>query len=1036
MAKSIRSTVVAIAFLTLALPAVPAAAQPVVHPGLTSENPQDDTPHVVDGRVNAIVQTGNLVIAAGNFDQVRNSGTSTFLTRRNIFAFDATTGVVDPDFNPNVDGVIESLVLSPNGQAVYLGGVFNNINGTLRRKVAKLSASTGNLITAFEANFNAEVLDLEVANDRLYVAGAFTTVNGSTGSLRSHFAALDLNSGAVDPNVNLPFTQAFEGDSEVAQMALSPDGSRLVAIGNFRRVNGKARVQLAVLNLAEPTAKLANWKTSSFEPTCSGAFDSYPTDVDVSPDGTYFAVTTTGAWRPNLLCDTVSRWELNVTGTSILPTWIDWAGGDTTYSVSLSGHAVYVGGHFRWWNNPYTSNQAGAGAVPREGIAALDPVNGLPFDWDPGRDRGVGVFSFVPTDAGLWVGSDTDTLGHENHEKIGFLPLAGGVTVPPSDVPQLPNDLYVMRRTNQGQLFRYAFDGTTLGPRVKKTTAVNWNSARGAFTVNDTLYTGWSDGTLLARSFDGTTLGAAQTVDLHDLDVIAPGSSFRIPGTTLNVPRLDVHLTNATGMFFDQGRLYYTVQSDPRLYYRYFTPSSRVVGAMLHVADTTAESGIDWGGVRGMTMAGDSLFLVDASGVLSEADFGNGDPSGPPTSISGPGIDGETWTARGLFVLDQLVDTFPPSTPGTPTAASVREGEVDLAWQAATDSGSDVLTYRVFRNGTPAPIVEFDTADQGQVTHTDVGLTPGAQHTYTVEVEDAAGNTATSAVSNQVTVLGPDTLDPTGLGTPTGVANGKTKIDLQWQAATDDRSTTLTYRVLRDGDPTPVGEFDSAATGTIPFTDTGLDPGSTHTYVIEVEDEAGNTATSAASAPITTGGVLFADDFSSGNLAAWDDIDQMTIDNSQGGLAPPSARYETAGNNASLRVNLPAPVDEICMSARIRVFDRGTSGLDLLRVRTAGDGKVTKTYVNSSNVLVLRSELAATQKLSGTTLPTGWNELEMCGEVGTTSTWDLYLNGTKIVDAWQADVGTTDIGRIQIGDTNSKTATANWDDVVADGEPN
>ena len=110
------------------------------------------------------------------------------------------------------------------------------------------------------------------------------------------------------------------------------------------------------------------------------------------------------------------------------------------------------------------------------------------------------------------------------------------------------------------------------------------------------------------------------------------------------------------------------------------------------------------------------------------------------------------------------------------------------------------------------------------------------------------------------------------------------------------------------------------------------------------------------------------------------------------------------------------------MSANIDVEDRGSAGLDLLRIRTAGGGNITKTYVNNNNVLVLRSELAETQKLSGVQLPTGWNTYEMCGEIGTSSTWDLYLNGSKIVSDWVADVGTTDAGRIQIGDTANRTA--------------
>jgi len=222
-------------------------------------------------------------------------------------------------------------------------------------------------------------------------------------------------------------------------------------------------------------------------------FDTYMRDVDIAPDGGYFVIATTGADRAGSLCDTASRWELGRTGSGQQPTWVDYTGGDTLYSVAITGPAVYVGGHQRWLNNPLRSGSAGPGAVAREGIAALDPRNGLPLSWNPGRDRGVGAFALVSTPAGLWIGSDTDRIGrYEYHGRIAFMPVAGGSAVPEPRVGAVPGELYRLGLT--GVMDHRAYDGTAFGAPAS-VPGVDWTQARGAFMVSGRLYTGWSDNT-------------------------------------------------------------------------------------------------------------------------------------------------------------------------------------------------------------------------------------------------------------------------------------------------------------------------------------------------------------------------------------------------------------------------------------------------------------------------------------------------------------------------------------------------------------
>jgi PKD repeat protein len=249
--------------------------------------------------------------------------------------------------------------------------------------------------------------------------------------------------------VNVPFTGNHTGDSsamQVMKIDVTPDGSRLVAIGNFNAVAGQTRRQIAVVQGLSGTPTVAEWNTTRYAGQCAQVFDTYMRDLDIAPDGSYFVVSTTGAYGgpdPSM-CDTTARWETAATGGDVQPTWVDTTGGDTSYAVAATGSAVYVGGHFRWQNNPFAGDSAGPGAVPREGIAALDPLNGLPLSWNPGRTRGVGVFDMLATDQGLWVGSDTDRIGaFEYHGRIALMPLAGGRAVPPGDTDELPGSVYL-----------------------------------------------------------------------------------------------------------------------------------------------------------------------------------------------------------------------------------------------------------------------------------------------------------------------------------------------------------------------------------------------------------------------------------------------------------------------------------------------------------------------------------------------------------------------------------------------------------------
>jgi hypothetical protein len=395
---------------------LPASAEQA-QPNVVSERPVPWTPHILDGTVHAITTVGDTVVVGGTFTEATDATRRFRFPRRYLLAFSANDGRLSR-FEPRLDGPVYALAPGPDG-TVYVGGGFRTVNGVRQRGVTQLRLDSGDRVPGFRATTSwGTVLTLASAGRWLYLGGTFTAVNGAR---RAALARVDATSGAVDDfDARLALDR---GRVSVRELALAPDGRRLVAIGGFSQSLGRRRPQLAMYDTGGSDVRLAHWYTDAYERPCAPAFLTYVRGVDFAPDGSYFVVVTTGGrTHPDELCDTAARFEATGIGRH-RPSWVNHTGGHSLYSVAATGAAVYVGGHQLWQDNPRGNKRPGPGAVRREGIAALHPGTGRALPWNPGRARGVGVRAFHATAAGLWVGSDTTRLGGVYRGRIGMFPL-------------------------------------------------------------------------------------------------------------------------------------------------------------------------------------------------------------------------------------------------------------------------------------------------------------------------------------------------------------------------------------------------------------------------------------------------------------------------------------------------------------------------------------------------------------------------------------------------------------------------------------
>ncbi len=707
----------------------PAAGSPSGR--LVSEVAAAGTPHVLDGRDLSVTQVGSTMILGGTFTQARNDDSSTVLTRNRLLAFDVATGHISTTFNPNPNGTTIDIVLpSGDGSTVYVAGKFTSIGGVARTNIARIRVSDGAVVSTFNAgNITGEIKDLALSNGRLWIGGAFTHIDGHR---QPALAVIDPTTGAFVPYMALDIAGTHNGGTtQVMKFAVNPSGTRLVAIGNFDTLDLVRHHQVFMLDLTGAAATAANFNTTFYTSACSRSFDSYMRDVDFSPDGSFYVISTTGAYGGNTsACDETSRWETASTGSAVVPSWTDYTGGDTTYGVEITNDAVYVGGHFRWQNNPFAGDRAGQGAVSREGLAALDPQNGLPMTWDPTRTKGVGVFDFLLTTDGLWIASDTDRIGAYQYKgRIARMPRTGA-SFPAVVTPSLPNDLYAVAATGSALTRRSYADGSVGASQSVATGGIDMSTVRGAFMLNGWLYLARSDGSFTKQTFDGTTYGPA--VPVNTADAIVPLTDWQ------------ADIQAATGMFYDAGRIYFTRSGSSQLFYRYFTPQSDVVGAKRLVASDNV-NGIDFSQVRGMFGTGSRLYWATPNGALHRMNWQQTGPSGVPvagteTVTSGPGVDANLWNSRALFLYQDASGSGAGSTPTASFTRSCTSLSCTFDASGSSSGGGSITGYAwTFGDGS-----------------TGTGVSPS--HTYAAPGTFAVGLTittnsgATASTTQSVTV--------------------------------------------------------------------------------------------------------------------------------------------------------------------------------------------------------------------------------------------------------------------------------------------
>jgi len=286
----------------------------------------------IDGVAWAQVVVGNTVYVAGKFTTARPAGSApgtNTVPRNNLLAYDITTGNLITTFAPNLNAQALAITASPDGTRIYVAGDFTSIDGAGYYRLAAFNTATGKIIPTFRPIMGSQTRALAATNTTVYAGGWAQTVNGQP---RKNLAAINAANGAT-------LSWKADTDAPVTALTLTKDGSKLVVGGRFENLAGAPAFGLGAVDPRDgsvvPWAAATHVRNAG---TLASITSLMATDDRVYGSG--YAFGPSGNLEGIFAADP---------GTGNI-TWVEDCHGDT-YSVYPVGDAVYGSGHPHYCGN-------------------------------------------------------------------------------------------------------------------------------------------------------------------------------------------------------------------------------------------------------------------------------------------------------------------------------------------------------------------------------------------------------------------------------------------------------------------------------------------------------------------------------------------------------------------------------------------------------------------------------------------------------------------------------------------------------------
>jgi hypothetical protein len=476
-----------------------------------------------DGTVWAVAYANGVVYVGGQFANALPPGTPAGTTtgevgRTYLAAFNATTGALITSWDPAITGSststdgVYALAVSPNGQTLYAGGIFNHVNGSYRDNLAafSISGATPTLTSwAPSAYGKVDSIAFSPSGSEIYLGGAFNEL-GTSPNLDSRTYA-----GAVDTSGNV-LTWAPDLDNTVTSVAADPDGSQVLVGGYFGTINGVTEPGAGAVDPSTGTTT-EPWG-ANIVPDTSSCTPPAVKDIIISNGIAYLSSEGTGGG----CFDGDYAVSLNLSqGDPLL--WQNDCLGATQALVIINGY-LFKGSHahdcaFAPGGFPQVEDASGTGDVTWH-LLDQSLTDGSIGHWTPDTSSpgsGLGPRVMATDGKQLFLGGDFTTVNNQPQEGFAIFPAAPDSVYPanPTGAPTVTStqagvdsiSFPAVSSRDVGTLNYEIFRDGGATP-IATLTATSWPWALPVLHYQDTGLTAGSSHTYTYAATDGTHLTA------------------------------------------------------------------------------------------------------------------------------------------------------------------------------------------------------------------------------------------------------------------------------------------------------------------------------------------------------------------------------------------------------------------------------------------------------------------------------------------------------------------------------------------------